>query len=557
MDSIPAIGLGRIIRHLAGYEEFLQFKLVCVHWCQSAVGADLQGFVAGLAQRCCLPDILVDRVKCKAVGTNHDWVQFCTQQLRLQMLLAGKYMGIVTPENISAHVPLEAIDWEQPMKTVAELRPSTTSRRGMIKQRLVVDNSFEEVWQVCYDWIVLDRRIALDRAIWKLISPCTLEAPETRWEDGDLHCGVRGVADFRPAVDPTFLDLCELVLVMCPHKEHANRSMVCWSMSLFAPCAWMLPKRACGLEELDHHAYFRQDSTAAALVLGKQLERAVSFPDLECLVKVTKPAQQAPAPPTTSGRRKRVQKEKYAEPRDFRSGRNPKGLNLYIPRRKSGDFGSSARPGGEPAVRPKCQVLTCEATGDLDAFLQQHRPTVREAEQICVWRGGENLCNAQDLQGLLDDGARLEKTGSLSQATVVQLAKKWKILTGKWLLSVPDWRIDELFALASQRVREGQLKCFQLVVHTPMSDQKRFMISAHAPDFTDQKSVMSLGKSLRAAARHGLRCPSGDWGELLDDPFAAPEKKVSLVFKPDVFSRLSLHKNNPYGIKTTLFVLDL
>ncbi len=34
----------------------------------------------------------------------------------------------------------------------------------------------QEVWQVCYDWIVLDRRIALDRAIWKLISPCTLEA---------------------------------------------------------------------------------------------------------------------------------------------------------------------------------------------------------------------------------------------------------------------------------------------------------------------------------------------------------------------------------------------
>ncbi len=32
----------------------------------------------------------------------------------------------------------------------------------------------------------------------------------------------------------------------------------------------------------------------------------------------------------------------------------------------------------------------------------------------------------------------------------------------------------ELFALASQRVREGQLKCFQLVVHTPTSDQKRW-----------------------------------------------------------------------------------
>ena len=31
-----------------------------------------------------------------------------------------------------------------------------------------------------------------------------------------------------------------------------------------------------------------------------------------------------------------------------------------------------------------------------------------------------------------------------SSPQVVQLAKKWKILTGKWLLSVPDWRIDVL-----------------------------------------------------------------------------------------------------------------
>ena len=40
------------------------------------------------------------------------------------------------------------------------------------------------------------------------------------------------------------------------------------------------------------------------------------------------------------------------------------------------------------------------------------------------------------------------------------------------------------------------------------------------------RSVMSLGKCLRAAARQGLRCPSGRWGELLDDPFASPGKKA-------------------------------
>ena len=113
--------------------------------------------------------------------------------------------------------------------------------------------------------------------------------------------------------------------------------------------------------------------------------------------------------------------------KDFRSGRNPKGLNLYVPRRKSNDL-SSARPGEFRRVMPcpclvssaaeaswstcptkvsganhgtlleavllSCcpasQVLTCEASGELDTFLTQHRPSARESEQICVWRGGSN-----------------------------------------------------------------------------------------------------------------------------------------------------------------------
>eukprot|EP00438_Fugacium_kawagutii_P028308 Skav219883 [mRNA] locus=scaffold777:416045:419923:- [translate_table: standard] len=401
------------------------------------------------------------------------------------------------------------------MKAVTELQPCTVASRGMLKQRLVVDNTLEARWQnestpsLCRDWLVLDRRMCLDQAIWKLIhSHVTME-------------------DRAP-------DACAFVI---------QRS------DQLAGGSW--------LEQLDHHAYFRQESqhprnpksTAAALVLGKQVERAVDFSDLECLVKaVTKVAQNiATAPAPAPGRRRRAPKEKYAEPReprhswdalasthgpghiakDFRSGRNPKGLNLYIPRRKSSDLTSLGRLICAAGIRLfflflspslfSTTVLTCEATGDLEAFMQQHRPTGREAEQICVWSGGESTCDPEDLQGLLEDGARLEKTGSLSQATVVQLAKKWQILTGKWLLFVPEWRID--------------------VPHL--------------------ESVMSLGKSLRAAARHGLRCYNGDWGELLDDPFAAPGKKVSLVFKPDVFSRLSLHKNNPYGIKTTLHVLDL
>jgi hypothetical protein len=35
------------------------------------------------------------------------------------------------------------IDWEQPMKAITELKPCTAASRGMIKQRLVVDNTLE------------------------------------------------------------------------------------------------------------------------------------------------------------------------------------------------------------------------------------------------------------------------------------------------------------------------------------------------------------------------------------------------------------------------------
>ena len=111
--------------------------------------------------------------------------------------------------------------------------------------------------------------------------------------------------------------------------------------------------------------------------------------------------------------------------KDFRSGRNPKGLNLYVPRRKSNDL-SSARPGefrhavsvsgfqscqgllehlSDQSVRcksrdiarscpavllsccPASQVLTCEASGELDTFLTQHRPSARESElrKIYSW----------------------------------------------------------------------------------------------------------------------------------------------------------------------------
>ncbi|CAE7034884.1 unnamed protein product, partial [Symbiodinium sp. CCMP2456] len=174
----------------------------------------------------------------------------------------------VTPENWSGNDGFE-VDWEVSMEACAELRPLTLQGRGHVTRRYVGAGAQERFWEMDYEWLVLDRRIGLDRQLWDMIkADASFEAPDARWEDGDLHCGVRGVADFRPAVDPSFLELSDLVVVLCPAPgclPPESSRLTCWAVNLFAPCAWMLSKGSSWLEQLDHQAAFRHESAAAAL----------------------------------------------------------------------------------------------------------------------------------------------------------------------------------------------------------------------------------------------------------------------------------------------------
>ncbi|CAE7776648.1 unnamed protein product, partial [Symbiodinium microadriaticum] len=574
--------------HASSLRELLSSALCGQQWLQAFRSDTLRNYREVLAKFCCLPSSLREcHDNQPRLRAAQGWLEFCGRQLRLQSLLAGKYMGTVTPENCSGNDEFE-VDWEVSLEACAELRPLTLQRLGHVTRRYVAAGAQETFWEMDYQWLVVDRRIGLDRQLWDMIkADVSFEAPDARWEDGDLHCGVRGVADFRPAVDPSFLELSDLVVVLCPAPwclPPESSRLTCWAVNLFAPCAWMLSKGSSWLEQLDHQAAFRHESAAAALaaslgkaskrsgarlwqrhdeVLGRQLERAVIFSGLEKLAEVTKSAQLMAATPAAGSRRRKgaAKAKKWAEPRDLLSGRNPNGLNLYIPRRKLSDVDKSLLGAAKAAAKPKVPFLGCNIRvgQDLCSFLRLHRPSARAAEQLCVRR--EDLPLGGDVEGLIEDACRLERSGSLSQASVVQLARKWQVLTGKWLLFVPEWRVDDLFESAATRLKDGDLpSCSHIVVSPPGAygtDPTKYMFSAHTPDFTDAQSVMALGKSLRAAARSGLRSPAGDWGELRDDPFAAPGKKASLVFKPDVFTRLNLHKKNAYGIKTTLHVLDL
>lgn len=566
--ELPETEIALILSSADSLWELLAAGRTCKAWLAAARSTpELRANLQRYARRLCLPPPLerllhLGLQRRKTTSSGVDWFRFCGWQLGAQRALSGRYAGTVTPENRPATRPEGFYDWSKELEVLAEFHPAALDkdRRAWVSRQTLSDGQALEADSGIYDWLVLDPHRKDGALLCDLfeLTRDKAEGPEERWEDGDLHCGVRGSFDFRPAVDPEFLDISGLLVLLC---RQAGSQLLVWQPRLFAPCAWMLPKQPKKLHQLDFGAEFKNSCTVVALTLGTQLERPGDFGLVERLLQLVRrevPAEAASGPKSQSASRKGAKKSHRGEPRNRCSGRNPRGLNLFVPRRKASEVCQK-----EVAKRDSLLACATDVAGFLD-FLATYRPTRRDAEQLLI-RSPEPVTledgPAFDAEGLLADVARFERTGPLNQALVLELAKKWHCLSGKWLLFVPEWCIDQLWDTAAMRLASGRLTgCTQLIVSPPgayRTDADRYMLSAHCADFTNVKEVMGVGKSLRASAREGLRGPAGDWGELHDDPFSEPKKRPVLVFKPDVFTKLSLHRNNRFGMKISLYSLDL
>lgn len=624
------------------------FELCCAAsvdhaWCAACGSKEIEPLRRKLCQSFILPRAVravVKDIDAAKQARAEDWCQFCTRQQRLQVIFAGTYIGTLTPENLFSTAQVEDFDWGQQHQVYAKLHQACPreSLCGQATQIVFAEEDELDAWSHDYEWLVLDRRSALDDEVWKALAACSstkvgriskrggganrrgvaehvhvfelpaAERPPERWEDGDCLCGVRSTCDYRPVVDPEFLSLSTIGVLLLPKTKF---EILFLGPRLYAPCSWMFPKTDVGqarlASSLDFWTEFRDDRTVAALALGKRLERALTFDEIEALLPLMRGRststastgsgasacstqrecnERKPQEDSCTSRRARraaktEQRRMNNDPRNQCSGRNPKGLHYFVPRRRceattgrasvKGGDAKDGHSGGSQTARkshpPRDSVLRCQADADsLKEFLAQNLPTHRRVERLwvssaaSVASGRDSVVSACS-SGLLSDAQRLEAESVLNHATVVDLARKWNFLTGKWLLFVPEWRVDTLFISAARRLAEGQFgNCTDIMVSPPGSygiDPDRFMVSAHCPDFTDRQETMTVGKCLRAVAREGIRAPAGDWGELHDNPFAAKGKKVSLAFKPDVFSHLGIHRNNPYNIKVSLYTIDL
>eukprot|EP00929_Paragymnodinium_shiwhaense_P032428 TRINITY_DN17967_c0_g1_i1.p1 TRINITY_DN17967_c0_g1~~TRINITY_DN17967_c0_g1_i1.p1 ORF type:complete len:785 (+),score=165.94 TRINITY_DN17967_c0_g1_i1:149-2503(+) len=644
--EMPEAAVCRIVAYGCSHVSDLLFMGAVDKTWRSAVGApDNQSRRDSLIQAMFIPSYwqLCLSDACKRCVPAGWWPTFGARQEKLQRVFAGRYRGIVTEDNrndMLAWAIDEHFNWEDELHVTLDLEPAWAAgdRAGHGTHRVCAESEMgasqedDQLPELAMDWLVLDRRQALDARLWselvgafadddgwnleargpaikidkqKLLQP---DGPPEHWEDGDCYCGVRGKADFRPLVDPSFLDLQTLGILLIPkfdasNRRPAEREAYFWSPRLYSPSSWMFPKLSKDVEVLQHIADFRDPCTVSALTLGRRLERAVPYSTLRSLHGLVQqsggatasgsipstpsgtpafsPALQPCSPPpldadgpAPSGNSRKARKAAKAErkaaanltgpnPRHQCSGKNPRGLNYFVPRDKEA---IASRPRARSSSNSWCwsrrSVLYCDAnTTELNEFLGAHLPTMREVEKLWVGTRSREDAERMPPSGMYEDAEKMLE-GDVSMSGIAMLAKKWNILEGKWLLFVPEWRIDELFSALARLLRDGMLKgCTDVVVSPPGAygtDAEKFMLSARCLDFRDKQSCGAVGQKLSHCARQGLRGPPrGSWGEMQDDPFAAKEKKVQLVFKPDIFGHLGIHRNNPYGLKPSIYSLEL
>jgi len=198
-------------------------------------------------------------------------------------------------------------------------------------------------------------------------------------------------------------------------------------------------------------------------------------------------------------------------------------------------------------VRPK---------SELTDWLRHNKPTsLKRSEKIGYIAVISQRCTSltekkftmtpEDLEQihaeLIADWERLtqDPSAKITYNTIMQLAKKHKLLGGKWLCSFEAPGVDDTWVYLASAVAatDNPMPCLAVKV-TPHNDtegvnsfgRRSHMCSVYTEDFTDMDNVFAVEKCLRAV----------------------PIKK-DLTYKPDIFTALGIYRNNKYNLKPVIY----
>ena len=121
-------------------------------------------------------------------------------------------------------------------------------------------------------------------------------------------------------------------------------------------------------------------------------------------------------------------------------------------------------------------------------------------------------------------------------ALLKELAKKYGVVTGKWMLFPLEEVVDDAWTIVARLVTQKRLGSAAKVSSREelKANTRTRVICVYTQDFTDEEDVQRVAKVLIEGFRnHNLR--------------------FNLSYKADIYTRLGIYAGNNYGIRTTIY----
>jgi len=169
----------------------------------------------------------------------------------------------------------------------------------------------------------------------------------------------------------------------------------------------------------------------------------------------------------------------------------------------------------------------------INEFLKTNRPSVVEKSLnpwIAVYYPERPPQKAVDEDALLIEWEKAIRTPWRVNADFVrQLAEKYAYKSGKWLIYSTSAQIDEIWNSVAAAVVSGSLG-WAAKVSPRDREEDTHVICVYTEDFTNEEQVRAVEKGLRKVGVTSV-----------------------MKYKPDVHTTLGIYRNNPWGLKPTIY----
>jgi hypothetical protein len=132
---------------------------------------------------------------------------------------------------------------------------------------------------------------------------------------------------------------------------------------------------------------------------------------------------------------------------------------------------------------------------------------------------------------------------SISSSNIDEIAIKYDLKHGKWMLFPSCKEVDRIWAALSRSLVKNELgSCTEIKVSTYSRTDNKHVILAYTNDYKDQTDVYEVA----CAIKESVKAAGMD---ALEDS--------RMLYKADIYTHLNIYSKNPYNLKPTIYMEKL